>query len=582
MLHLRNRGGVGVCALMAVLAGAPVGVAQAQVGLDAAVIDQLDLGLYSVQRIDVDVDVDSYIRAHLVIDGKPTTLSLFRHSMRSNDMSVQVVGDDGVEQEVAPPPISTYRGTLSGFRGAKVAASVNDQGQIEAWIRMPHEIWAIQPLSDAVPGADPDLHVVYRTSEIIPGDWGCGTVNEVVEHLHHLPGTPYFGGGPKIAEVAFDADFEYYQLNGNSVPNTVADIESIMNAVELIYLNEVNIGYDLGTIIVRTGADPYNSSDPNTLLNQFQAEWTSNQAGVPRDVAHLMTGRDLNGSVIGIAFFNGVCNFNLGYGLSQSMYTGNFAARVALTAHEFGHNWNAQHCDGQGDCAIMCSGIGGCTGILNMFGNQAENQITAYANSVNCLDEGGIGGTVVWNASVTTNDGDDLVEGLETATVTLDADMQPDVDGNAVLGLAATIFNVLGDGGAAQGSIQGWQVLNDLDELTGDLTSTDGVSLFNVNAGQLTAFGPFSDDDPIDVLQFSWAPTSEGEYRVNYTTVTESMVVWEGPLGNEVGVEWVPVEINVNFDVVPGVNCYPDCNGDGQLNILDFVCFQKQFVNGCP
>ncbi|MFG0313015.1 MAG: hypothetical protein ACF8LL_02345 [Phycisphaerales bacterium] len=28
--------------------------------------------------------------------------------------------------------------------------------------------------------------------------------------------------------------------------------------------------------------------------------------------------------------------------------------------------------------------------------------------------------------------------------------------------------------------------------------------------------------------------------------------------------------------------CQADCNGDGQLNILDFVCFQGLFVQGCP
>ncbi len=31
-----------------------------------------------------------------------------------------------------------------------------------------------------------------------------------------------------------------------------------------------------------------------------------------------------------------------------------------------------------------------------------------------------------------------------------------------------------------------------------------------------------------------------------------------------------------------GPDCYPDCNGDGVLNILDFVCFQLSFTAGCP
>jgi hypothetical protein len=44
-----------------------------------------------------------------------------------------------------------------------------------------------------------------------------------------------------------------------------------------------------------------------------------------------------------------------------------------------------------------------------------------------------------------------------------------------------------------------------------------------------------------------------------------------GNLGNHSSIAWVgPV----------GGDCYPDCNGDGALNILDFVCFQGLFQNG--
>ncbi|MCH7792819.1 MAG: hypothetical protein IID31_11145, partial [Planctomycetes bacterium] len=28
--------------------------------------------------------------------------------------------------------------------------------------------------------------------------------------------------------------------------------------------------------------------------------------------------------------------------------------------------------------------------------------------------------------------------------------------------------------------------------------------------------------------------------------------------------------------------CYPDCHGNGVLDIFDFLCFQNSFVNGEP
>jgi hypothetical protein len=60
--------------------------------------------------------------------------------------------------------------------------------------------------------------------------------------------------------------------------------------------------------------------------------------------------------------------------------------RVALTAHEVGHNWNARHCDDVSPCNVMCSSLGGCDGIgLPNFEPLAISAITSYANTRTCL-----------------------------------------------------------------------------------------------------------------------------------------------------------------------------------------------------
>jgi len=58
-----------------------------------------------------------------------------------------------------------------------------------------------------------------------------------------------------------------------------------------------------------------------------------------------------------------------------------------LTAHEMGHNFSAGHCDGNGDCHIMCSGINGCNGLGNpaFFGAPSANKIANYAAGRPCL-----------------------------------------------------------------------------------------------------------------------------------------------------------------------------------------------------
>lgn len=390
-------------ALVALGALSSITIAQAgleqsvQAELEAALAENLKLNLhlnqYSIQQIATEVSSDARsgaanISVDLKLDGRPVQMLLSPHSVRSPDMEVYTVDGNGIKRQVEAPSIRTYQGSLRGNKDARVAASLSETGQLKAWIQTSDEIWAVQPLSDAAASVGSNLHVVYPSSSILPGDWICGADEEPFEHiLHGTPGSVKLSSlVTRFADVAFDADTEFFILNGSSVAATVADIESIMNAVESIYLNETDLGYNIGQIIVRTGPDPYFSTSPNGLLTEFRSEWIGNQAGIPRDVAHIMTGKNLDGNVIGIAFLNGVCNFSLGYGVSQSRFTGNFASRVALTAHELGHNWSANHCNGQGDCAIMCSGIGGCTGLLDRFGVGSENSIISWANSVSCLN----------------------------------------------------------------------------------------------------------------------------------------------------------------------------------------------------
>ena len=99
-----------------------------------------------------------------------------------------------------------------------------------------------------------------------------------------------------------------------------------------------------------------------------------------------MTGRNLSGSVIGIAYLGVICNQTGAYGLSESRFSSNYGARVGLTAHELGHNWSSAHCNSNPPCKIMCSGLGGCDGDLSEFGNFARSAIFGFSNNADCLN----------------------------------------------------------------------------------------------------------------------------------------------------------------------------------------------------
>ncbi len=365
---------------------------QASPDTDRAIREGLNLSGYSLQDLAVPGAPGTGFTVAVRIGAEVREVAFEPHSVRAPGFRVVAQDESGALNEIPAPPETTYRGTIAGLEGAVVSGSLTDAG-LTAVMRLPGDMgtWGIQPLSQAVPGAPRATHLVYRDADGVPGDWGCG-VNDVglpLPVLKQLAGGSGPGGpdGMLVCQLACDADFQYYQSWGSNSNSVTNDITAIVNAVSNIYEVDCQIEFVITQIIIRTsaGANPYTSNAPGTLLGQFQSYWLANHGSVQRDLAHLFTGRNLDGSVIGIAYLNGICNTNA-FGLSQSRYTTNFAFRTALTAHETGHNFSAQHCNTIcSPCEIMCSGIGGCSGIVNSFSTCDIASITSYAATRPCL-----------------------------------------------------------------------------------------------------------------------------------------------------------------------------------------------------
>lgn len=102
-----------------------------------------------------------------------------------------------------------------------------------------------------------------------------------------------------------------------------------------------------------------------------------------------MAGSGFFDTAVGIAWIGTICDDlaeGAGYGLSQSHFSENFSLRVALTAHELGHNWNADHCDSEEDCGIMCSGSRECSEDVSQFGVTASMAIADFLDTAICVE----------------------------------------------------------------------------------------------------------------------------------------------------------------------------------------------------
>lgn len=349
------------------------------------------IAAFTVQDLAIPQEPGDPFAFEVVLDGAAHRVEMVPSSVRGAGFRVVMIGADGVEREVQPPPTSTYRGVVQGVPGSGVGLSLTD-GQIQGILLLPDADpeagrvwWAIDPLTWYDPGAPRSAHVVYKASDLpsIPGF--CGTVNLPVERLPG--GEPGQGGldNPLVCELAIDSDVQFYQLRGSNQATAIADIEAVINSVNVIYERDVNVRFDIVHTIIRTTAGPYTTTtNANTILEQFRNHWISAQGSVHRDLAHKFSGKDFSGSTIGIAYLSAVCSTNIGYGLVQAQGL-SFAVRVAVSAHEIGHNFSAPHCDGDPTCRIMCSGLGGCSGIITSFGATEISQISAYAQTRSCL-----------------------------------------------------------------------------------------------------------------------------------------------------------------------------------------------------
>lgn len=337
----------------------------------------------TLQELAVPTAPTAEFAVDIVLAGQRATLVLAPHDLRRAGYRLLV--DDGTAiREVPSGPAITFRGHLDGHQDS-LAACVVQNGQLKGIVRDGASLWGIQPASESDPRAAAALHVIYRSTDNWNLPYVCGVPNGPAIPVSQAGGTDVTWD----ADLALEVDFPQYQ-RFNNVTNAQNDALSVVNGMDVIYRRDCQISFTVGTVLVRTAADPYSSTDAGTLLTQFQGWWNSNPPGATRDVTMLFTGRAINGNVIGLAYVAQVCNVGAAYGLTETMYAGvgtNITNRVGLLSHEMGHLWSAQHCDATADCRIMCSGLGGCGGNVSSFSASELGQITSYRNSVNCLTQ---------------------------------------------------------------------------------------------------------------------------------------------------------------------------------------------------
>ncbi|TVQ55580.1 MAG: hypothetical protein EA377_03230 [Phycisphaerales bacterium] len=333
-------------------------------------------------------------------EGQMRSFTLMPHSVRSADKyRVLTQLDSGELVEIEPQPVRTVRGFIDEIPGARVAGSVLDEG-LHLIVTMPNgERYVIEALENEIDGARPGDHIVYSMADAdceigecgVPDHWlppirpreQVANEPDAVGELAGADGDGALAGEVcKVAELAIDADFAFVVARG-SVANAENRINSVINGLNDQYESQVGIIHEITEIIIRESesADPYTNVNSG-LLNAFANVWnTFPESTIPRDVAHLFTGKTF-GSTLGVAFLGTVCNVSSAYGFSTNVNP--LGCATDLTAHELGHNWSATHTPSFTNTTMNASLV-----CANSFAASSINQIINFRNAVNCLDDCG-------------------------------------------------------------------------------------------------------------------------------------------------------------------------------------------------
>lgn len=290
------------------------------------------------------------------------------------------------------PSIGVYRGEIAGNPDSWVRI-VTRNGVPAGLIWDGDELLAIErPGESAVSTTEP---VIFRLVDMVvePGTMSCAaglgpapaTGAEMYQAMVGELRMAQADGAVEEIEIGAVAD----SLFADGRANAQQDVLDRLNNVDGIYSSELGIQITVPVVDVFDASnDPFtDTTDSGDLLGELGSYRAGNSSQNQRGLTHLFTGRNLDGSTVGIAYIGVLCNSRFGAGLSEGRRGTTTDSLIA--AHEIGHNFGAEH-DGEagGSCPdepndqfIMASSVNG----NQEFSSCSKDVMRATADAAACI-----------------------------------------------------------------------------------------------------------------------------------------------------------------------------------------------------
>jgi hypothetical protein len=338
------------------------------------------------------------LRGFRVEGEKPTASDAARVSFNafSRDFALELEPNGrlaGLQQRIGTA--AAYRGKVTGRPGSWVRLVLTAEGP-NGLVFDGETLYGIETGGAARVAAG--APAMFRLADVYfaPGELGCERAAATAidgEQAVAAMAEEFTALAAAAATHSLDlgavADFEFSQAFGAGAE---AALLMRFNNVDGIFSEQLGVQISVEEIDIFTASeDPFTTAAASALLDELANYRGATPSQDALDLTHLFTGRNLDGSTAGTAFFGAVCarrrpgeTRSFGAGLSEASRGAVIDSLVA--AHEIGHNFGAPH-DGAGACTstpttfLMAPDINGS----NQFSECSVREIQAEIEGAACL-----------------------------------------------------------------------------------------------------------------------------------------------------------------------------------------------------